>query len=299
MQPNGWTSCTDNHIRFLLDRNPAIPYINIWLRSINNTKYKHYFINRFADLMNTSYQLDTILSKEQQFFNGMLPEMPLEFERWGNPNDIPGQMQQFVQNHLTFKNELACRTNVVRNNLISEFDLNKKVTLNLDVFPNSTGRIQLNTIKPETYPWSGVYFDGVPVKMTAVADSGYQFSHWEPNAFITDTLNPVIESNIDQNKEFKAYFKVIPPKPDGPEIHFTLFPNPTSNELIIQHDNKTLANGCSFEIYDLNGRKITFGELNSAGLQTKIDVRSFRSSIYFVRIKQKDTSLDVIRFVKN
>ncbi len=299
MQPNGWTSCTDNHIRFLLDRNPAIPYINIWLRSINNTKYKHYFINRFADLMNTSYKLENILSKEQQFFNGMLPEMPLEFERWGNPNDISGQMQQFIQNHLTFKNELACRTNVVRNNLISEFDLNKKVTLNLDVFPDSTGKIQINTIKPETYPWSGVYFDGVPVKMTAVADSGYQFSHWEPNAFISDTLNPVIESNIDENKEFKAYFKVIPPKPDGPEIHFTLFPNPTSNELIIQHDNKTLANGCSFEIYDLNGRKIIFGELNSAGLQTKIDVRSFRSSIYFVRIKQKDTSLDVIRFVKN
>jgi hypothetical protein len=75
------------------------------------------------------------------------------------------------------------------------------------------GEIQLNTIRPTVYPWNGFYFDGVPIQMTAIAKPGYKFSHWEPNAFITDTLNPVIESNIDQNKEFKAYFKVIPPKP--------------------------------------------------------------------------------------
>ncbi|MBM3186067.1 MAG: T9SS type A sorting domain-containing protein [Bacteroidetes bacterium] len=55
----------------------------------------------------------------------------------------------------------------------------------------------------------------------------------------------------------------------------------------------------AYEIFDLNGRKISFGELNTAGLQTEIDVRSFRSSIYFVRIKQKNMNLDVIRFVKN
>jgi hypothetical protein len=298
LQPNGWTSCTDNHIRYMLDRDPSIPYINIWLRSINNLKYKNYFINRFADLMNTSYKLDVIQATEQRFYNGMFSEMPLEYERWGNPNDIQGQMQQFTQNHLTFKSELACRTNVVRNNLISEFQLDKKVTLNLNVFPDSTGKIKINTITPDTYPWSGIYFDGVPVKMTAIADSGYQFSHWEPNAFIADTLNPVIEENMSENKLFKAYFKAIPPKPDGPEIHFVLFPNPTSSELIIQHDNKTLAKGCFYEIYDLNGRKIAGGEINNNVVQTKVDVKWLRSSIYIVRIKQDEAILETIRFVK-
>ena len=112
-------------------------------------------------------------------------------------------------------------------------------------------------------------------------------------------MSPIIEVNVNQNKAFKAYFKAIPPIPDGLEIHFSLFPNPTSSELILQHDNKTLAKGCVFEIYDLNGRKIFVGDINAFELQTKINVSYLSPSLYFLRIKQKETSLEVIRFVKN
>jgi hypothetical protein len=171
--------------------------------------------------------------------------------------------------------------------------------LNLDIFPDSTGKIKINTVIPEIFPWSGVYFDGVPVKMTAIADSGYQFSHWEPNLFITDTLNPVIDVNITQNKDFKAHFKVIPPKPDGDEIHFSIFPNPTSFELILQHDNKTLAKDCSYEIYDLHGRKICGGAILNTSLQTNIDVSNLRSTMYFLIIKRNEDLIETIRFVKN
>lgn len=299
MQPNGWTSCTDNHIRYMLDRDPNIPYINIWLRSITNETYRNYFINRFADQMNTSYKNDKLQAFEQAFFNGMLPEMPLEYVRWGDPNNIQGQMDGFIQNHLTFKSELACRNNVVRSNLVSEFNLEKQISLQLSVLPATSGSISLNTIQPEVYPWTGIYFDGVPVTMNAIPKAGFLFSHWEPNEYISDTLNPFFEGNVSENTLFKAYFNELPPPVDGPEIHFSLYPNPASNQLILSHDNKTQAEGCLFEIYDLNGRILYQAPVDFTSTTTSIDLSKLRASLYFVKIKKNSVILDVIRFIKN
>lgn len=299
MQPNGWTSCTDNHIRYMLDRDPNIPYINIWLRSITNEVYRNYFINRFADQMNTSYKNEKLQAFEEAFFNGMLPEMPMEYARWGDPNNIQGQMDGFIQNHLIFKSELACRNDVVRSNLVSEFNLEKQITLELLVSPDTAGSIQLNTIQPEEYPWTGIYFDGVPVTMNAIPQAGFLFSHWEPNGYITDTLNPVFEGNVSENTPFKAYFSEIPPPVDGPDIHFSLYPNPASNQLVLSHDNKTQAEGCLFEIYDLNGRVLYQAPIDFASTTMSIDISKLRASLYFVKIKKNNATLDVIRFVKS
>jgi hypothetical protein len=299
MQPNGWTSCTDNHIRYMLDRDPNIPYINIWLRSITNEVYRNYFINRYADQMNTSYKNEKLQAFEQAFFNSMFSEMPMEYARWGDPTNIQGQMDGFIQNHLIFKNELACRSNVVRSNLVSEFNLEKQITLQLLVSPVTSGSIHLNTIQPEVYPWTGIYFDGVPVTMNAIPKPGFLFSHWEPNGYITDTLNPVFEGNISENTPFKAYFSEIPPPVDGPDIHFSLYPNPASNQLVLSHDNKTLAEGCLFEIYDLNGRILYQAPLDFTSTTMSIDISKLHASLYFVKIKKNNATLDVIRFVKS
>lgn len=300
MAPNGWTSCTDNHIRYMLDQSTSIPYINIWLKSIQNEQYKRYFINRFADLINTSYKTETLLAKENEFFNGLVLEMPREYARWGDPGNIAGQMQQFNSNHLTFQGQLACRNEEVLDDLETEFNLEKQVALDLAIFPDSTGKIKLNSITPEAYPWTGIYFDGVPVRMEAIAEPGFQFLHWESNEFISDTLNPVFEGNVSTtNTLFKAIFKAIPPPPDGPTITFNLYPNPTSNGTIsLVHDNKTLADGCWYEIYDLNGRVLKKAWVNSTVLETPIDLSGIRSSIYFLKILRNGELLTTIRFMK-
>jgi hypothetical protein len=299
LQPNGWSTCTDNHIRYLLDKDPTIPYINIWLRSIQNEFYRNYFINRFADLMNTSYSNEKIVGTEESFFLSMYPEMDNQYARWGDPNNIQGQMNQFNENHLVFKDELACRNNVIRNNLVSEFDLTKKVNIKLAVEPDSSGYVQLNTIRPENFPWTGVYFDGVPIDLSPIAAPGFEFSHWRPNNFISDTLSDSLTCNVSiTNTLFTAVFRKIPDPPDGPDIHFFLYPNPSVEQFTIEHDNKTLASGCLYEIYDLNGRIIKSGEINSAGLTTQIDISQLRNASYLIRISQGNTTLKTVRFVK-
>ena len=299
MQPNGWTSCTDNHINYMLGQSTDNPYINIWLKSIQNTDYKNYFINRFADLMNTSYQTEVLLAREQTFFESMVTEMPNEFARWGDPNNIGGQMEAFVTNHEVFQEQLSCRDSVVFEHLQAAFNLVKKVGIELDVLPVNGGKIALNTIQPNDYPWNGFYFDGVPISMIPVAQPGYEFSHWIPTAFVNDTLQDTLSTNITANFAFfTAVFKLIPPPPDGPNIHFTVAPNPSNGTFVLSHDNKTLASGCNYEIYDLSGRIIAKGTVNNTALETPISIPEMRSAIYILRVQKNEEVLSTFKVLK-
>jgi hypothetical protein len=299
MQPNGWTNCTDNHIAYMMGQSEDNPYINIWKQSIQNLTYRNYFINRFADQMNTSYRQEKLLATEQGFYESMLPEMPQQFARWGDPNNIAGQMATFEENHQIFQDQLMCRSTFVFNQLLSQFNLTKKVQINLEVYPEMAGEIHLNTIQPTSYPWAGTYFDGVPIQMQPVAKPGYIFSHWLPNSSINDTLVDSLEVNVTlSNQTFTAVFKVVPLPPDGPAINFSIAPNPSNGAFILTHNNKAQALGCSYEIYDLNGRKVVEGSVNKSELETSIVLPEVRSAIYILRVVKNDEVLTNFKLLK-
>lgn len=299
MQPNGWTSCTDNHINYMLGQSTGNPYINIWLKSIQNTEYKNYFINRFADLMNTSYRTYVLLAREQTYFESMVTEMPNEYARWGDPNNIVGQMQTFVSNHEIFQEQLSCRDSVVFEQLQTAFNLVKKVGIELDVIPENAGEIALNSIQPNQYPWNGFYFDGIPISMLPIAKPGYEFSHWIPTAFVLDSLQDTLTTNVTANTAFfTAVFKLIPLPPDGPDIHFTVAPNPSNGTFVLTHDNKTQATGCTYEIFDLSGRIITRGTVNNTAMETPITIPEMRSAVYILRVNKNNEALTNFKLLK-
>lgn len=298
MQPNGWTNCTDNHIAYMMGQSEDNPYINIWKQSIENLAYRNYFINRFADQMNTSYRQEKLIFTEQAFYESMLPEMPLEFARWGDPNNIAGQMAAFEANHEQFQQQLICRSTFVFNQLHLQFDLTKKVQVNLAVEPPLAGEIHLNTIQPTTYPWSGTYFDGVPIDLQPIAKPGYLFSHWLPASNILDSLSDSLNVYVTQNTQtFTAVFKVVPLPPDGPDIHFSVQPNPSNGLFSIMSDNKTIAKACTFEVFDLQGRLIQKG-LVSESNETTLDLSTQRAGIYWISIYKGEERLDNLKILK-
>lgn len=299
LQPNGWTNCTDNHLSYMMGQPESNPYINIWKQSIENLSYRNYFINRFADLMNTSYRLEKLIETENQFYQGMLPEMPKQFARWGDPNNISAQMDAFTADHEMFRDQLACRSTFVFNQLRLVFDLQKKVQVELAVYPENAGKIKLNTITPDNYPWNGTYFDGVPIDLIAQAQPGFVFSHWEAASNISDTLQDSLNVYVTENTQtFTAIFKVAPLPPDGPSIHFSVFPNPNNGAFVISHDNKTMAQGCTYELIDLSGRKIASGEINHNELQTPITLPEARAAVYILRVLKNNVTLSNFKLVK-
>jgi hypothetical protein len=207
MNPFGFSTAYDDHINYVLGANPANPFINVFLKGIQNARFKNYFINRYADLMNTSYLFSRLSNVENSMFNQTVVEMPKEYMRWGDPNNINGQMNDFNNNHQTFLGELSVRTSQVRNHIQNNFALNNQVDVTLDVFPANAGKIKISTIIPDALPWTGVYFDGNPVKITAIPNPGYEFAYWDTNAVLSSIdTNISLVQNITANSLFRALF---------------------------------------------------------------------------------------------
>ncbi|HOX78523.1 MAG TPA: CotH kinase family protein [Bacteroidales bacterium] len=297
MAPNSWTDCYTDHIRYMLDQDPNNPFINIWKRSIENEQYRHYFINRFADVMNTAYLAENIISLENRMFDQVVGEMPKEYARWGDANHIPEQMLTFTENHNIFVSQLAERSTQVRNHIQSNFQLPNQVLVTLGVYPEGAGKINISTIAPDEYPWQGVYFNGVPVRIEALANQGYEFIEWDNNLLLNDTLNPVFQGMLDaESVSFNAIFEEISigvASPDNQTL-IRVYPNPAMDFIHILNNGNT--KGAYYQLINANGQTILEGKLN--GDETTLDIRHLTGAVYLLIIVDSDLNRISFRIVK-
>lgn len=140
-------------------------------------------------------------------YQKMLPEMPLEYERWGDPANIPQQMADFSSNQNVFQSQLLLRNAAVRNHIENRFGLLDQVNVTLNALPANGGKVKISTVVPDSMPWSGIYFHGNPVRITAIPAPGYRFSHWhQDSAIIVPSYNPDFEIDISGDTLFTAVF---------------------------------------------------------------------------------------------
>ncbi|QQS30550.1 MAG: CotH kinase family protein [Sphingobacteriales bacterium] len=304
LAPNGWTDFYFDHIEYMLSQSSGNPFINVWLKSMQNERYRNYFINRFADVMNTAYLPERLISIENSFFDQTVIEMQNEYARWGNPNNIVGQMNNFFQNHLIFQDQLLQRTPYVRSHIETRFDLPNQVLVSLNCFPEGSGTIQISTITPDTYPWQGVYFNGVPVKIEAKPAEGFQFQHWENNGLITDTLIAVFRGELDAASiSFNAFFEpfiITQTQTPEPKIsEFQLYPNPTADYLFVKHLHQTNNTGnLTCQIVDMTGRVLQQQKLSLMTGTTQINLQHLPASVYIAQISDNNGQIAQIRFAK-
>lgn len=209
LNPNGWTNSSFDHINYMLNYDQGNIYLRFWRELIKNPEYKRTFINRMADIMNTAYLPDSTQAIAQEIYDDSFGEMRSEYVRWGGgESSANSNMANYANNLATFKYELNRRSSFVRTHTVSNFGLASKYDINLQVDPEGAGTIRINSIQPLVYPWTGVYFGGVPVKMEAVPSGNYEFDSWLPNTFIKDVKNPVIEADVRSSAYlFKAKFR--------------------------------------------------------------------------------------------
>ncbi len=196
---------TLNTIQFALEPNgPGWPNPSwstlLFRKMTENTKFKNAFINRFADMMNTTFRADLVVAKIDSFASIMQPEIYRHSQRWGVPSE--GNWNSAVQTMRTFANNRAV---YVRNHIIQQFTRAGIYNVNTVISPANAGGIYLNTIHIQAENWTGKYFQNVPVKLTAVPKQGYKFSHWEING--TKNLNNSIEISLTKVTTCKAVFE--------------------------------------------------------------------------------------------
>ncbi|MDY0089278.1 MAG: CotH kinase family protein [Flavobacteriaceae bacterium] len=187
--------------------NPAWATL-LFRRMLENDDFKLYFINRFADLLNTTFIPERLESIFYNMKNTISEEFPEHIIRWKNMDNV----QTWHDYCTAIINFASQRPAYQRNHIREKFDIQENINAYLYVDNSESGFIKINTIEinPSTpgvsenpYPWTGIYFKDIPVTLKAIPLPGYQFSHWsgiststEDEITITPTSNFVITAHF-------------------------------------------------------------------------------------------------------
>ncbi len=197
--------------------------VGILLRNMwPNINYRHHFINRYADLMNTCFLPSHTISVFDSIKQLYVPEIDEHIERWSSHTDVQAWVDS-IDVMMTFAEE---RPPFARMHLMSEFNIPAAHEVTLNVSDTLAGHVRINTITildttvgvPDSpYPWMGVYFENVPIELEAYANPGYQFLHWSiGNQIIT---SPTISMNLSSDSTVLAVFATDSMVVCGPPTH--------------------------------------------------------------------------------
>lgn len=187
------------------------PYSGTWKNTyffrnlLDNKEFRDYFSTRYADLLNTTLKEENILAKINETKQLLAPDFDKQIARWGLSNSTWESAISYLEYYVSERPYYA-RKNLNEKvlNLYSDSLFADSIqTIHLDVQPFGAGKIKINTIHPEAYPWNGKYFNSIPVQVTAIPNPGYQFSHWSEDTIDADWFSHMLL----EDASFTAFFE--------------------------------------------------------------------------------------------
>ena len=74
--------------------------------------------------------------------------------------------------------------------------------MNVSVVPSNGGTVSVSgLIIPET-PWTGEYFNDIPIEITAISNPGYSFSHWAGSTETEEGITVVLDGDLNLTAVF-------------------------------------------------------------------------------------------------
>lgn len=147
-------------------------YPALFHRMMQHTAYRDQFLNRFADLLATDFAPTRTLAALDQLEGLLAPEMTRHIDRWRQHDDI-AEWRSMVQAKRAFMFERPGRQ---RRHLEELFGVAPAVAVS--VRAEGGGSVQLNGLAVPADGFTGEYWPGVPVTVTARADDGHRFVGW-------------------------------------------------------------------------------------------------------------------------
>lgn len=171
-----------------------------------NEMVKNFYTTRFIDLGNTAFTCDNMISFLDSLVGLIAPEMPGQVARWG------GSVQQWENNVQAIRDFINVRCAAIQEGLVDCYDLTGPFQVTYNVDPPLSGSLRINSLTPPTYPFSGIYYGGVPTEMAPIPEVGWVFSHWEvfsTNSILPTTTDSSVTVDILAADSIVAHF--IPP----------------------------------------------------------------------------------------
>lgn len=172
---------------------PNPPWSTRLLRGLlGNPTFRRDLINSFADHMNSTFQPNRLRAIFDQFATLYRPAKASWLARWDALDTYDAAVN-------TMKAYAIYRPSSQRRHITSHFGLAGTMSVTLNVNNVAYGKVRINsllidanlpglanTLQP--YPWSGVYFQGNAVTVTAVPEAGYVFTGWLGSASTQPSL---------------------------------------------------------------------------------------------------------------
>jgi hypothetical protein len=171
----------------------------IFYSLLQNVNYRDQFASRFADLLNSRFSVDHTTTLLAELRSALEPEWEEHRVRWH------AQSQESRDDEIDYIDEwLRDRPERMREHLMDFFDLESTSQLTVSVNNIAAGSVAVNTIPAEevVMPWTGIYFDGIPVTLEAVPAPGYVFSAWRETGVTTPSTTVVLGENITMTAVF-------------------------------------------------------------------------------------------------
>lgn len=310
--PNGGVEVNDLRRVTKISGDSVLDESTLFLRKLlENENYTKYFINRFLDLLNTTFKpahIKGFIADSKSLIENEIDDFIYRWNPMGlehNYFTVPNRMKwdNYTNRLIKFSD---FRGIYAREHLKERFQLTNLHTIILDVNNNDMGYVTINTIDIDeetdgingnVYPWVGQYFSDIPVKLTATPLSGYKFSHW--SGVNSDSIS-TITIQLDDDTYLKANFKLdIEEKENSEEDTLSvansslqavqIYPNPAKDYLSVLSDTPNL----TYAIFSIDGREILNGVLDGI----TIDIQSIETGRYILRL-EKDGHYNFKHFIK-
>ena len=188
-------------------------------KMLGSDEFRLYFINRFADLLNTAF-LETVVSEKlENIEQSIYPYLQDHIDRWHLPNEP--ELRENIDLMKVFANN---RPFYMRKHIVDYFALSGTYLLTINL--NENGSIALNSLDITNDLWTGSYFQDIPIEINAYPKSGYRFKHWVSNNKAIDGLEtPYLKIALDKDTSITPVYEEGNPIIDNSDEIATLNPN--------------------------------------------------------------------------
>lgn len=179
-----------------------------------NPDFKQYYEARYIDLMNTGLNCSFTLPLYDSMIAVIDPEMTAHAAKWG------GSYSGWKANAAAFRNNINTRCTAMTQGMIDCYGLTGPYPVTFDVSPAGAGNIQINSITPSSYIFSGNYFGGIVTKLKATPNGVYVFDHWEMTNHTPtpSSISDSVEVSFTTSDNVIAVFRLTSEPQGGSEV---------------------------------------------------------------------------------
>ncbi|PIQ10482.1 MAG: hypothetical protein COW71_02600 [Ignavibacteriales bacterium CG18_big_fil_WC_8_21_14_2_50_31_20] len=154
----------------------------LFRKLLENEQFKNIFLSRYSTYYNTIFLPNRVNRIITDYSSKISSEITTHFERWGGNYSY---WLHEINNLRTFANN---RLPFLTSHFMNYFRISGQFQLNINQ-DIQKGTVEITDYKIEESSWTGNFFDNIPLKITAVPNPKFTFSHWEGD--IASSENPI------------------------------------------------------------------------------------------------------------